>query len=122
MPEPGQLSYLDLLAPPSPQVVTVSSAVVKTKTDFLTTTIRLLQGNSAFHTTLVEPVVRTVTEWGEVTSTLPPLSHPLLATKMLNSVFRLLHYIDIHFCFIKAMKNQQGLIYDITIRARTITF
>ena len=80
VPEPGQLSYLDLLAPPSPQVVTLSSAVVKTQTDFLTTTIRLLQGNSAFHTTLVEPVVRTVTEWGEVTSTLPGLAHPLLAT------------------------------------------
>ena len=76
VPEPGQLSYLDLLAP---QVVTVSSPVVKTETDFLTTTIRLLQGNSAFTTTLVEPQVKTVTEWGEVTSTLP-LVHPLLPT------------------------------------------
>ena len=76
MPEPGQLSYLDLLAP---KVVTVSSPVVKTETDFLTTTIRLLQGNSAFTTTLVEPQVKTVTEWGEVPSPLP-LVHPLLPT------------------------------------------
>ena len=74
MPEPGQLSYLEL------QVVTVSSPVVRTETDFLTSTIRLLQGNSAFHTTLVEPLVRTVTEWGEVTSTLPAVPHPLLPT------------------------------------------
>jgi len=80
VPEPGQLSYLDLVTPPGPQVVTLSSPVVRTETDFLTTTIRLLQGNSAFHTTLVEPLVRTVTEWGEVTRTLPPLAHPLLPT------------------------------------------
>ena len=58
-------------------MVTLSSPVLRTETDFLTSTIRLLQGNSAFTTTLVEPVVRTVTEWGEVTSLLP---HPLLPT------------------------------------------
>lgn len=67
-----QLSLL-----PWAQVVTLSSPVVRTETQYLTSTLRLLQGNSAFQTTLLEPVVTTVTEYQEVRSTLP---HPLQPT------------------------------------------
>ena len=92
----SQLSYLQLLGSSLPwppgQLVTVSSPVVRTETQFLTSTIRLLQGNSAFQTTLLEPVVTTVTEYSEVISTLPnPLqptttiiSHPVILSTVLT--------------------------------------
>ena len=110
MPEPGQLSYLDL------QVVTVSSPVVRTVTDFLTSTIRLLQGNSAFHTTLVEPVVRTVTEWGEGTSLVPNLP-PNLPQALLPTTTVLTHPVTLS----TVLTHTETQSYRVIFRAKPIT-
>ena len=53
--------------------MTLSSSVVKTETQLVTETIKLLHGNSARLTTLVTPVLTTVTELSHVTSTLDHL-------------------------------------------------
>ena len=110
VPEPDQLSYLDL------QVVTVSSPVVRTETDFLTSTIRLLQGNSAFHTTLVEPVVRTVTEWGEVTSLVPNLP-PNLPQALLPTTTVLTHPVTLS----TVLTQTDTQSYRVIFRAKPIT-
>ena len=56
------------------KVVTLSSSVIKTSTALVTSTFRLLRGNSEVVTTLVNPVLTTVTEVSQVTQT---LAHPL---------------------------------------------
>ena len=65
------------------KVVTLSSSVVRTSTALVTSTFRLLRGNSEVVTTLVNPVLTEVTEVSEVTST---LAHPLApATSLVTS-------------------------------------
>ena len=65
------------------KVVTLSSSVIKTSTALVTSTFRLLRGNSEVVTTLVNPVLTTVTEVSQVTQT---LAHPLApATSLVTS-------------------------------------
>ena len=66
------------------KVVTLSSSVVRTSTALVTSTFRLLRGNSELLTTLVNPVLTEVTEVNRITSTLAnPLVRP--ATSLVTS-------------------------------------
>ena len=56
------------------QGITSSEEVLRTKTQYSTSTIRILQGNQEYETTLVEPVgVTTITDYKLVTSSFPSL-------------------------------------------------
>ena len=92
------------------KVVTLSSSVVKTSTALVTSTFRLLRGNSELVTTLVNPVLTTLTEVSQVTSTLAhPLARP--ATSLVTSPVT----------FSTTLTQVETESYKVLFRARPIT-
>jgi len=74
---PEQLNYIQLLQERlsglKPQVVTRSEPVLRTETEYVTNTIKLIQGDTEFETTLLKPIgLTTITDYKYVTTTLPP--------------------------------------------------
>ena len=54
-------------------MVTMSEEVLRTETEYATNTIKIIQGDTEFETTLLKPVgLTTVTDYKYTTTTLPP--------------------------------------------------
>merc|ERR1712106_1023986 len=72
-----QLQYIKLLQERlsgiKPQVVTLSEEVLRTETEYATNTIKIIQGDTEFETTLLKPIgLTTITDYKYLTTTLPP--------------------------------------------------
>ena len=93
------------------KVVTLSSSVVRTSTALVTSTLRLLRGNSEVLTTLVNPVLTTVTEVSRVTSTLALPLAPGPATRLVTSPVT----------FSTTLTQVETESYKVLFRARPIT-